>query len=164
MTQSYKSLEQVNLFMKIMGQEMPDAPCIPSTAIQALRYGLIDEENNELSDAAASEDIVEVADALCDLLYVVNGAFTAYGFKPELVEELFDEVQRSNMSKICATEEEANLTAFKYHEQQPPIPCNVKQVEDFWVVARNSDSKVLKSYKWQEPDLKSILERYGVKC
>ncbi len=164
MTQTYKALEQVNLFMKVMGQEMPDAPCIPSKAIQALRYGLIDEENNELSDAAASEDIVEVADALCDLLYVVNGAFTAYGFKPELVEELFDEVQRSNMSKLCTTLEEANLTAFKYHEQTPPVVCYTKEVDGFWTVCRTSDNKVLKSYKWQEPDLKSILERHGVKC
>jgi predicted HAD superfamily Cof-like phosphohydrolase len=162
MIQTYKALEQVNLFMKIMGQEMPDAPCIPSKAIQALRYGLIDEENNELSDAAVKGDIVEVADALCDLLYVVNGAFTAYGFKPELVQELFDEVQRSNMSKLCQDKQEAELTAFNYHEQTPQVICHIKEVEEFWTVVRTSDNKILKSYKWQEPDLKSILERHGL--
>lgn len=159
-----KQLLAVNLFMKTMGQEMPDEPCIPSEKIQNLRSSLIAEENEEISNAANDGNLIEVADGLCDLLYVTLGAFTAYGFSPELVEELFNEVQRSNMSKVCKTEEEATQTSLHYHTQDPPIPVFREKHGEFWVIARLSDRKVLKSINWSEPDLKSILERHGVKC
>jgi predicted HAD superfamily Cof-like phosphohydrolase len=163
MIQSYKALNQVNEFMAIMGQEMPDTPQVPHPKIQALRHELIREENNELSMAADAGDIVEVADALCDLLYVVNGAFTAYGFKPELVEELFDEVQNSNMSKLCRSQEEAEATVARYREQFPEVPVYFQPVGEYFTVCRQADHKVLKSINWREPNLKAILERHGVK-
>jgi predicted HAD superfamily Cof-like phosphohydrolase len=74
-----KAHDMVNQFMKLMGQDMPSKPTIPSYQIQDLRTGLIQEECKELATAANDNDIVEVADALCDSLYVVLGAFTAYG-------------------------------------------------------------------------------------
>jgi predicted HAD superfamily Cof-like phosphohydrolase len=159
-----KQLLQVNTFMKVMGQEMPDTPAIPSLAIQALRHELIREENMELAAAAGDEDIVEAADALCDLLYVTLGAFTAYGFKPELVEELFDEVQNSNMSKLCRSQEEAEATVAKYEQDWPHIPVQYQPSGDYFTVSRKNDGKVLKSINWKEPNLKAILERHGVKC
>lgn len=165
-----KQHKQVNEFMAIMGQEMPDSPTMPKATIQNLRYRLIAEENDELLDSAAKNDIVEVADALCDTLYVVLGAFTAYGFKPKLVEELFDEVQRSNMSKTCATEEEAAITldalytAVKQSGEGLNAQFDMRPVGDRWIVFRTSDKKVLKGINFSQPDLRSILERYGVKC
>lgn len=100
-------IRRVDEFMKTMGQETPSTPTIPNEAIRRLRYKLIREENQELEDASYANNIVEVADALCDLRYVVEGAFRHYGFSPELADELFREVQASNMSKSCATIEEA---------------------------------------------------------
>lgn len=161
--------EQVNHFMKIVGQEMPPEPIIPNVKIQALRWGLIEEENAELQQAAIDEDIVEVADALCDLLYVVLGAFTAYGFSPVLSKELFDEVQRSNMSKTCATEEEANDTVDKLvgDDFSNEVEGNyndyvIVPVEDRWVVNRVCDNKTMKSINYSKPDLVPILKRHNV--
>lgn len=162
-----KQHKQVNEFMAIMGQEMPDSPTIPHAGIRALRYSLIQEENKELSHAADVEDIIEVADALCDTLYVVLGAFTAYGFKPELVEELFDEVQRSNMSKACANAGEAAETVTTLYTKAKTGSdehFDMRAVGDRWIVYRVSDKKVLKGINFSQPDLKTILERHGVKC
>lgn len=159
-----KQHKQVNEFMKVMGQEMPEQPTIPLPPIQHLRYNLIDEENIELRGAADNNDIVEVADALCDLLYVTLGAFTAYGFSPELVEELFDEVQRSNMSKLCQTREEALNTVQRYEDQFPEVPVYFKPCGEYYTVCREVDGKVLKSINWSEPDLATILRKHGVQC
>lgn len=175
--QQLKELEDVNLFMKVMGQEMPDSPIIPNPLITSLRFKLIAEENKELLEAAIATDIVEVADALCDILYVSLGAFTAYGFKPELVQELFAEVQRSNMSKTCANQEEAERTIDKLVSEDTEKSgemlengesvleqYSMQKVDECWVVSRVSDNKVMKSIGYSKPDLKSILIKYGVEC
>ena len=157
-----KELQMVNAFMKIMGQFKGTTPAIPFDAIRKLRFDLIDEENKELGLA---DNIVDVADGLCDLLYVTLGAFTAYGFTEELIQELFEEVQRSNMSKVCHTLQEAIDTKKKYGQQRVDTQIAKVFVEGttYYTVVRN-DGKVLKSIKWSEPDLRSILERHGVKC
>lgn len=168
--------EQVSEFMRLTGQEIPKQPTIPSPAIQALRWGLIEEENYELQQAAIDDDIVEVADALCDLLYVVLGAFSAYGFNSIVSKELFDEVQRSNMSKTCANEEEAQRTIDKiltedieanpdplgYETQERMKQYVMIPVGDKWVVNRVSDNKVMKSINYSKPDLVTILRKHGV--
>lgn len=165
-----KYIRNVLTFMKVMGQGLPSKPTIPHADIIALRDSLIEEEAIELSDAANAGDIVEVADALCDLRYVVEGAFLAYGFSPELADELFEEVQRSNMSKTCATLVEAeNSVAMLYQTQTQAGVSHgeqfgYRQVEDRWIVYRVSDKKVLKGIGYSKPDLKTILERHGVKC
>lgn len=157
-----KQLDQVTEFMAVMGQHMPDSPQVPPVKVVDLRQTLIAEENQELLDAANVDDIVEVADALCDLLYVVLGAFKAYGFSKELVEELFDEVQSSNMSKSCKTAEEAAATEDKYNEEG--IATVTLKIGEYWTVSRASDNKVLKSINFREPDLISILRNHGVAC
>lgn len=159
MKDTYKALTQVNEFMLVMGQDMPEEPIIPTDKIRALRLELVREENQEIFDA---HNLVDIADGLCDLLYVTMGAFTAYGFKPELVEELFDEVQASNMSKVCQSMDEAIATMDKYYESG--ITTHPIKVGELYTVVRTIDGKVLKSINWKEPDLKSILERHGVKC
>lgn len=152
-------IHAVSEFMKVMGQAMPEGPTVPSLAIQQLRYGLIDEENKELADAAAAGDLVEIADALCDLQYVISGAVRAYGFGPILFEELFNEVQRSNMSKICQSAEEAEETRLKYKEAGKTV--EIVPVENLFTVVDAETRKVLKSVNYSEPNLKAILVRHG---
>ena len=83
--------------MNIYGQEVKNNPSFPSEKIVKLRYDLIKEELDELSVAIRDKDIVEVADALTDLLYVVYGAGHSFGIN---LDKCFSEVQRSNMSKL----------------------------------------------------------------
>lgn len=160
-------LDQVETFMKVMGQEMPDKPCIPPPKIMHLRQSLIAEENRELIDAAIKGDLVEVADALCDILYVSLGAFTAYGFNQELTKALFDEVQRSNMSKVCMTQEEAEKTIDKLIGDASDLGIeyqqySMEQVGAYWVVSRVSDGKVMKSISYSKPDIAGVLRLHRV--
>tara|TARA_B110000503_G_scaffold137324_1_gene221341 strand:- start:585 stop:938 length:354 start_codon:yes stop_codon:yes gene_type:complete len=83
--------------MKAFGQEVYERPSIRDKNVQELRYDLIREELQELRDAFDSEDLVEVADALTDILYVVYGAGHAFGVN---LDACFLEVHRSNMSKL----------------------------------------------------------------
>lgn len=165
-----KYITAIKHFMGIIGQDRPEVPTIPSPGIQTLRHELIREENNELRAAAEANDIIEVADALCDLRVVVEGAAIAYGFSPELMDELFDEVQRSNLSKTCATLTEAQLSVAALYQTQKQSNTigghkfHYKESGDRYVVYRESDKKVLKGINFSEPDLRSILERHGVKC
>ena len=157
-----KYIQDVALFMAVMGQKMPPVPAPQPAEIITLRHELIREENEELKDAAMMADIVGIADALCDLRYVVEGAFVAYGFSPVLADELFAEVQRSNMSKACVMEEEAQMTQIAYREQG--IATHITKVGSYWIVARDSDNKVMKSVNWSEPDIAGILRKHGVQC
>jgi predicted HAD superfamily Cof-like phosphohydrolase len=151
--------DQVTEFMEVMGQGLPETPSFPTESIVNLRFSLIEEENHELMDAVEAQDLVETADALCDLVYVIMGAIKAYGFSKALFEELFNEVHRSNMSKVCSSEEEANNTIAKYHKEG--IEVGYKKVGEYWVISRTSDNKVLKSINYSAPDLRSILVKYG---
>ena len=91
------NFDDVKNFMKIYGQEVKTKSSFPSEKIIQLRYDLIKEELDELSLAINDKDIVEVADALTDLLYVVYGAGHAFGID---LDKCFAEVQRSNLSKL----------------------------------------------------------------
>ena len=83
--------------MSTFGQEVKTKPDFPDEKIQKLRIDLIEEELNELKDAIKNKDIKEVADALTDILYVTYGAGHAFGID---LDSCFDEVQKSNMSKL----------------------------------------------------------------
>ncbi len=83
--------------METFGQEVKNKAEFPSEKIQDLRVSLIDEELSELKEAIENKDIKEVADALTDILYVTYGAGHAFGID---LDKCFDEVQRSNMSKL----------------------------------------------------------------
>jgi len=91
------NFELVGDFMEVFGQSVEDEPIIPDDTIVDLRVDLIAEEFLELREAIANEDIVEIADALTDLLYVVYGAGHAFGID---LDECFLEVHASNMSKL----------------------------------------------------------------
>lgn len=155
-----ENLEKVAHFMRVMGQEIPEKPMIVPEYVRELRYSLIHEENCEIADAAEDRNIVEVADGLCDLLYVTLGAIKAYGFSTELFQKLFNEIHRSNMSKTCKTEEEADQTIAFYKDKG--TETYKQQVGKLWTVNRAHDHKVLKSVNYSKPDLKSILEEAGI--
>ena len=91
------NFDDVKYFMEIYGQEVKTKSSFPNEKIVQLRYDLIKEELDELTLAIKEKDIIEVADALTDLLYVVYGAGHAFGID---LDKCFAEVQRSNLSKL----------------------------------------------------------------
>jgi predicted HAD superfamily Cof-like phosphohydrolase len=124
MKTNFKKVEE---FHNTFGVENLSSPNFPAEKIQQLRIELIREEFEELKEAIDDNDIVEVADALTDILYVVYGAGLSFGID---LDKCFEEVHRSNMSKLT---------------------------KDGKVLRRESDGKVLKSDQFSPPDLKSIL-------
>ena len=91
------NFDKVGVFMKTFGQEVKEKPSFSSDKINQLRISLIKEELDELKEAMDSKDLLEVADALTDLLYVTYGAGHAFGID---LDKCFEEVQNSNMSKL----------------------------------------------------------------
>ncbi len=132
-------------------------PTIPAAERCTLRVNLLQEELNELKDAITDGDIVEIADALADLQYVLSGAVLEFGLADRF-KDLFDEVHRSNMSKTCKTEEEAKATQEHYLSTKNTTSYIVERAGEY-LVYRDGDSKVLKSIKYSPADLKSIVER-----
>ena len=96
------NFEKVGNFMKIFGQEVKKKPSFSSDKINKLRLDLIAEELGELKLAMKNNDLLEVADALTDILYVTYGAGHAFGIN---LDKCFEEVQNSNMSKLDAAGE-----------------------------------------------------------
>ena len=91
------NFSKVGIFMKTFGQEVKDKASFSSDKINKLRIDLIKEELDELTDAMKNNDLLEVADALTDILYVTYGAGHAFGID---LDKCFEEVQNSNMSKL----------------------------------------------------------------
>jgi len=149
------SLNQVAEFHRTFKAPILETPQIPSEQRCELRVSLLQEELNELSEAIKDNNIVEIADALCDIQYVLSGAVLEFGLGEKFVE-LFNEVQRSNMSKACNTEEEAQKT-LEHYKQKDGTEGYYKQVGDKWVTYRNGDDKVLKSISYSPANLESII-------
>ena len=91
------NFDKVGIFMKTFGQEVKDKPSLSDEKINQLRLNLIKEELDELKEAMHNKDLLEIADALTDILYVTYGAGHAFGID---LDSCFREVQRSNMSKL----------------------------------------------------------------
>ena len=91
------NFNKVKTFMEIFGQEVKTKPSLSTEKINNLRYDLIKEELEELKEAMENKDLLEVADALTDILYVTYGAGHAFGID---LDKCFEEVQNSNMSKL----------------------------------------------------------------
>lgn len=124
-----KQIDQVAEFHRSFKIPMEENPCIPSPERCELRFNLLQEELNEFKEAYLAGDLVEVADALVDLQYILCGSVLEFGLQDKFVA-LFDEVQRSNMSKL--------------DDNGEPI--------------YREDGKVLKSKNWSPPSLQPILE------
>lgn len=150
------SLNQVAEFHRTFNAPILNEPQIPSKERCELRVSLLQEELNELKQAIEENDIVEIADALCDLQYVLSGAVLEFGLGQKFVE-LFNEVQRSNMSKACDNQEQADETIAMYKEKGQDAYSEISGEKIN--VHRVSDNKVLKNKYYSPADLKTILEK-----
>ncbi len=149
-------LNQVAEFHKTFKHPILPEPMIPSEERCRLRVALLAEELKEFQEAIEKGDIVEIADALCDMQYVLAGAVLEFGLGTKF-KALFDEVQRSNMSKTCKTLEEAEATV-RHYQQTKGFDCYIRQEGSFWLVYRTDDHKTLKSVEYSPADLESILK------
>jgi predicted HAD superfamily Cof-like phosphohydrolase len=155
MMKKIDALNQVAEFHRIFQHPILSKPGIPSQDRCELRIALIREELEELKVAIMKEDLVAIADALCDIQYVLSGAVLEFGLG-EKFKDLFDEVQRSNMSKACNTEQEAKETV-KYYLEKEKTPGYYRKIDGKFMVYRTDDNKTLKSINYSPADLKSIL-------
>lgn len=130
-------------------------PEIPDDKRCKLRYDLLHEELKELEEAIAQKDLRGIADALCDLQYVLSGAVLEFGLGTRF-PALFNEVHRSNMSKACNTEEEATLTGNFYFEKDGTIAFHEERDGKFFVL-RHPDRKILKSINYSPANLDPFL-------
>jgi predicted HAD superfamily Cof-like phosphohydrolase len=152
--QSLDCLNQVAEFHRTFKHPILDTPQIPSKLRSDLRVSLIAEELKELQEAIDNNDIVEVADALADIQYVLAGAVLEFGLG-EKFRELFDEVQRSNMSKACNSVAEAEATIAHYAAKG--TDAYYKEIEGKFLVYRKGDDKTLKNINYSPADLKKII-------
>ena len=151
-----KALSQVAEFHKTFKHPVLEQATIPSKERCQLRIDLLTEELKELQDAVNEGNMVEVADALCDLQYVLAGAVLEFGLG-EQFKTLFDEVHRSNMSKACKTLEEANATIAHY-KTNSNVDAYYKEIDSLYLVYRDGDHKTLKSINYSPADLKSLVK------
>lgn len=157
-----KTLEQVAEFHKLFQHPILDTPQIPVKKRADLRRTLIREEFKEFEQAIEAGDIVGVADALCDLQYVLAGAVLEFGLK-DVFPQMFDEVQRSNMSKACDTREEAEATIDSYTDdgfvaEGQRTLMHYEEKEGKFLVYRTEDRKTLKSINYSPANLKQFLK------
>ena len=148
-------LNKVAEFHRTFKHPILNTPGIPTAKRCDLRVSLLLEEMKELQEAINNNDLVEVADALCDIQYVLAGAILEFGLG-EKFKELFDEVHRSNMSKACKSLEEANQT-IEHYKTNEQSDAYWKEEESLFLVFRENDHKTLKSINYSPADLKSIL-------
>ena len=149
-------ISEVEEFNAVMGKSYQNrtTPTINPKDAQFV-IDFIQEELDELKEAVENKDIVEIFDALLDITYVGlgNGAMV-FGLKDKM-EEGYAEVQASNMSKICSTEEEA-IETVKVRSQEQGEPCHYEAASQGYVVYRTSDNKVMKSINYFRPNLKKF--------
>jgi len=149
------ALNSVAEFHRTFQHPVLEMPQIPTEARCRLRVNLIAEELKELEEAIKDNDLVEVADALCDIQYVLAGAVHEFGLGSKF-SELFDEVQRSNMSKACKTIEEAEAT-IQHYNNLDGTECYYEAKDGKYLVYRKDDRKTMKSIDYSPVDLERIL-------
>ena len=148
-------VDEVEEFNSTFGKPNNYEPTIPERKEWMFVYDFIQEELAEYKEACENGDIVEVLDALCDITYVSLGNGTMlHGLKGK-IWNAYQEVQASNMSKACKTEEEAIETA-KSESARVGEETHYEQVGEYWVVYRSRDRKVLKSINYFRPNLKQF--------
>jgi predicted HAD superfamily Cof-like phosphohydrolase len=150
-----EALSGVSRFHRTFDLPIRKEPVIPSSDRCHLRINLLQEELDELQVAIQENDLVEVADALCDIQYVLSGAILEFGLGDRFAE-LFAEVQRSNMSKVCESREVAEATLSHYREHKNTEGYIVERDGEY-LVYRKSDNKVLKSVNYSPADLAGML-------
>ena len=148
-------ISEVEEFNSTMGKPNTYTPNIPDRKEWMFVYNFILEELEEYKEACETGNIIEVLDALCDITYVATGnGVMLHGLKDKF-QDAYAEVQASNMSKACKTEEEA-IETVKVRAEQQGESCHYEKVGDYWIVYRTRDSKVMKSINYFKPDLKKF--------
>ena len=145
-------VSEVEEFNAVMGKPNNYDPVIPDEKEWMFVYNFILEELEEYKHACETGNIVEVLDALCDITYVSlgNGAML-HGLKDK-VWPAYQEVQASNLSKACISEEEAQETV-RVRSAEQEEPCHYEQVGKYFIVYRTRDRKVMKNINYFRPDL-----------
>lgn len=148
-------VSEVEEFNATMGKPNNYEPIIPEENEWMFVYNFILEELEEYKAACEAGDIVEILDALCDIAYVSigNGAML-HGLKDKLWDA-YQEVQASNMSKACTSEEEAQKTVEVRSKEQNEA-CHYEKVGEYYIVYRTRDKKVMKNINYFRPDLKQF--------
>ena len=148
-------VDEVEDYNNLMSKPNNYTPTIPEKKEWKFVYDFVLEELEEYKEACEKGDIVEVLDALCDIAYVSLGNGTMLHGLKDKIWPAYQEVQASNMSKACKTQEEAIRTV-KVRSQEQAEPCHWEQVGDMYVVYRTRDRKVMKSLTYFRPDLKQF--------
>jgi len=149
-------ISEVETFNATMGKPNTYTPNIPNEKEWMFVYNFILEELEEYKHACETGNIVEVLDALCDITYVATGnGVMLHGLKDQF-QPAYAEVQASNMSKACKTEDEAIQTV-EVRSKEQGEPCHYEKIGDYWVVYRTRDRKVLKSISYFKPNLAQFL-------
>jgi predicted HAD superfamily Cof-like phosphohydrolase len=150
-------VSEVEEFNAVMGKPNNYNPVIPDEKEWMFVYNFILEELEEYKHACETGNIVEVLDALCDITYVSlgNGAML-HGLKDK-VWPAYQEVQASNLSKACTSEEDAQATVEARSKEQGE-PCHYEKVGSYYIVYRTRDFKVMKNINYFRPDLTQFLK------
>ena len=148
-------VNEVEEFNRTFGKPNNYEPKIPEKKEWQFVYDFVLEELEEYRQACENGDIVEVLDALCDITYVSLGnGVMLHGLKDK-IWPAYLEVQASNLSKACSTEDEAKETVTVRAKEQGE-ECHYEQVGNYYVVYRSRDRKVMKSINYFRPDLKQF--------
>ena len=145
-------VNEVETFNRLMGKPNNYEPTIGSKDQWMFVYNFILEELEEYKEACETGNIVEVLDALCDIAYVSLGNGTMLHGLKNKIWPAYQEVQASNLSKVCKTVEEAELTVEKRSKEQGE-ECHWEEVGNMYIVYRTRDRKVMKSINYFRPDL-----------
>jgi predicted HAD superfamily Cof-like phosphohydrolase len=145
-------IDEVEEFNAVMGKPNNYEPTIPERKEWEFVYDFILEELEEYRTACEEGNIVEVLDALCDITYVATGNGTMLHGLKDKIWPAYQEVQASNMSKACKTEEEAQATVIKRSLEQNEA-CHYEKVGEYFIVYRTRDRKVMKNVNYFRPDL-----------
>ena len=145
-------VDEVEEFNSLMNKPNNYEPTIPEKKEWEFVYNFVLEELEEYREACERGDIVEILDALCDIAYVSLGNGTMLHGLKDKIWPAYLEVQGSNMSKACSSEEEAQATVESRSKEQGE-PCHYEKVGRYYVVYRTRDKKVMKSINYFKPDL-----------
>ena len=155
-------VNEVEIFNTTFGKPNNYVPTIPEKKETDFVYDFCIEEINEYREACENGDIVEILDALCDIAYVTLGnGVMLHGLKDK-IWPAYQEVQASNMSKSCKTEEEAEETVTLRAKEQGE-ECHFEKVGNYYVVYRTRDRKVMKSINYFRPNLKQFFTKEELK-
>ena len=151
-------VNEVEEFNATMGKPNNYEPTIPEKKEWQFVYDFILEELEEYKVACETGNIVEVLDALCDIAYVSLGNGTMLHGLKDKIWPAYQEVQGSNMSKACSSEEEAQATVETRSKEQGE-PCHYEKVGEYYIVYRTRDRKVMKNINYYRPDLKQFFSK-----